>query len=397
MLTDTTEETGSWVGRYLPIFKELSEHGHNVNVLLPHHNYHKINKEKKLAENFELHYIGHPFYGKRGKSRVHYPTIRLLEFGLINLLKMIYQGIIRNFDIIYLGKPLPVSGVVALVLRVIKDKPILLDCDDYEAYTNKSKGFVQHRIIKFFEDHLPFFSNWILANTPFTENRINSIIGQRCKILFLPNGVDKDRFSAPVFPSIYKTIKDKRIILYLGSLNLFTGHHVDILLQAMKYIIDNKLLENIVLVIVGDGPDEEYLQNLSRKLGLEKCVFWMSKVSPREAVNYLYMSDIVVDPVKMYEGNLTRCPLKIVEAMYMQKPVVTSDIGVRKTLLKDAGIYVKEGSAKELARGIIKILKDNELQANIKNKMKDYSREYLWDDLVDIIESEIFESPKQTM
>lgn len=65
----------------------------------------------------------------------------------------------------------------------------------------------------------------------------------------------------------------------------------DITIRALKLLPDN-----VKLVIVGGGSDEEMLRNIAKELGLEKRVIFVGKVDRGVVSNYRKASDIFVGP-----------------------------------------------------------------------------------------------------
>ena len=111
----------------------------------------------------------------------------------------------------------------------------------------------------------------------------------KCEVM--PLGIDFKQFECT--DSIRERAHSLRetfstpIILFVGVLRYYKGLHF--LLQAMKSV-------DAFLVIVGSGPEEERLRNLSHELGIEDKIFFAGPVSDEEKVSYLYASDIFCLP-----------------------------------------------------------------------------------------------------
>lgn len=384
MLLDIPQDTGSWVGRFLPVAEGLAKKGHIIEILMPSH---KVRSQKQgFTKGLSIRFIGPIFFKKTKAGREHYSTTSLFMIAIKNLLNMMGQGLKIKPDLIYVGKPLPVSSSAALILRILHRKPVIVDCDDYEAFTNLAQGKSQSWLIRFFEDNFPKICDHVISNTTFTKNRLQKLGVSSKKITYIPNGVDESRFKGPKKPLVYTQLRKKKV-LYFGDLNLSTGHSVDILLKAFKILKTQYGLENLRLVIVGDGKDEVYLKSISRKLNIDGDILWIGRVQPEEIKDYLSIANVVVDPVdSKFLGNLGRCPLKILEAMHMGIPVVTSDVGDRKLILGDLGIFVKAGDEKAMAGGLAKILIDDKKSKLLVEKMKNKVKDYRWSLLVDSID-----------
>jgi len=163
------------------------------------------------------------------------------------------------------------------------------------------------------------------------------------------------------------------VILYVGRLAPRKGVHY--LLQAMPCIV--KYFPKARLVVVGAGPLEHYLKDLSRKLDLENSVMFRGYVSDEGIRRLFAFADVVVVP-SIFEG----CPLVLLEAMAAGKSVVASAVqGISEIVKPDfSGLLVNPGNIHEIEHAIVRLLKDrkfaNYLGENARQTiMKDYSWE----------------------
>lgn len=145
----------------------------------------------------------------------------------------------------------------------------------------------------------------------------------------------------------------------------------DLLIEAFE-IVHNTIPE-AVLEIYGDGPLEEELNNIIIKKGLKN----IAKIIKNEnnvfkvAIN----NDIFV-LASDYEG----IPNVIVEAMASGVPVVSTDCtpGGASFLLNqgECGLIVPRESATELAKAIVELLNNIELQKKYSEKGKEYIQSF---------------------
>jgi len=355
MIMDIPFDTGSWIGRYMPLAKQLAKRGYRISILMPNHTPNKQSHYTDKASDITVYEIGIPFFRKVDFGRENYSTFSLCLIGLKNIIRSIRLMLLLNPDLIMVCKPLPVASVVGLIFKAFKKKVVILDCDDAEVAINSVRSSLQRRIIHVFESLIPKLADAVLVNSEFTRKRILGLGVNENKINYIPNGVETERFdNLAAKPKISSELGGKKVILYYGDLSFASGHNIDILFNAFKLIVNK--ISNVRLLIIGDGKDEGLLRQMAGKLGISDKIVWVGRVSPEEVPGYLDISDVVVDPVKNVQSNLARCPVKIIEAMYLGKPVVTSDIGERRMLLGDLGFYAKDGNADSLADNILQVI-----------------------------------------
>lgn len=172
------------------------------------------------------------------------------------------------------------------------------------------------------------------------------------------NAVDAERISrasssgdVTVLRSELK-LEGKKVIGYVGRLRNEKGPQV--LIEALNKIDNNS--EQIVLLIVGDGPDRKELETQAERCRVNTNILWLGVKSQHEVFRLYGLMDVVAIP-SFFEG----FGLTAAEAMAAGVPIVASDIdGLREVL--DNGIYgslVSVGDSDAFAREIVTILRDS--------------------------------------
>jgi len=156
---------------------------------------------------------------------------------------------------------------------------------------------------------------------------------KRSKALVLPNAVDTKRF-------VYDETVRREVRRELGVENAFVigmvgrlseeknnGYALDLMPRILKEIPE------AVLVVAGNGPDEENFREKTRQLGLEKYV---KQLGRRSDVERLYQAfDVYLLP-SFTEGY----PVAAVEAMSSGLPVMLSDRITRELEFGSAVTYL---------------------------------------------------------
>jgi glycosyltransferase involved in cell wall biosynthesis len=116
------------------------------------------------------------------------------------------------------------------------------------------------------------------------------------------------------------------------------------------------------LVVAGDGPEREPLEQLTRTLGLDGRVTFLGAV-PRERVLRLFgAADACVVP-SAWEN----LPHTVVEALAVGCPVIATSVGGVPEVVRDGenGLLVAPGDSRALANAIARLLSDDALRERL--------------------------------
>lgn len=374
--------------RYLAMAKALNQRGYEVTLLALHHDLQPTTPRRLEQDGIRVQYVGQMHVRKVGNRKYYYPTPQLVRIALASTWRLMVRATQEACDLIHLGKPQPVNGLAGLLAgRVLRHRRLYLDCDDYEAESNRFTGAWLKRVVVAFEDGLPRFAAGLTTNTRFSEGRLVCLGVDPQRIAYVPNGVDRARFAMPSPAQVEALrrqweVESRPVVGYVGSLSL-TSHSVDLLLEALAQVLVT--CSNAVLLLVGGGEDYDEVRRRSATLGLDRAVRFVGRVSPAEAPAYYALADVTVDPVRDDLVARARSPLKIVESLAVGTPVVTGDVGDRREMLADgqAGILVAPGSARALADGLMQILGDRDRAQELSRGAMAQREEFYWDRLVD--------------
>ncbi|MDP2939241.1 MAG: glycosyltransferase family 4 protein [Candidatus Omnitrophota bacterium] len=137
------------------------------------------------------------------------------------------------------------------------------------------------------------------------------------------------------------------------------------LIDAFKIVL--KDFPSAVLILVGDGRIKPDLIAQTKELGIEKRVVFIPSQLDTSLV--LSLMDVFVMP-SIQEG----LGLAIMEAMAVGLPIVATDVGGIKNLIKDneSGILVSACDSRALAEAIILLLKDKNMAKALALKAHDF-------------------------
>lgn len=182
--------------------------------------------------------------------------------------------------------------------------------------------------------------------------------GLRSKLQLIENGVDLDEIEHALATNKTFPQGNKRFVIgYMGQLIARKG--VDVLIRA---IADLKG-ENIQLVIIGSGPEEQSLKKLAEQLDISGNIDFLGFHTDR--LDFLKTFDLFVLPSRQ-EG----IPRAVMEAMGMGIPVIVSNIPGCTDLVCDGinGLIFKVDDYHDLSARIKTVVKDQCLREKIARK-----------------------------
>ena len=203
-------------------------------------------------------------------------------------------------------------------------------------------------------------------------------------IAVIPNGIDLNKVKCLSTQDVRNELgikKDRKIILFVGVLRPIKG--LPYLIKAMTIIKD----KNKKLLLVGDGEERDQLEDLVKKLKLEKYVTFIGKVPYDDVFKYMVVSDILVLS-SLSEG----LPNVILEAMAAGLPIVATRVGGIPDIVKDGenGFLIDPKNPEQIAEKINLFLEDDKLREKISKNNKQKAKEYSWESVIERLEKIYF-------
>jgi len=182
------------------------------------------------------------------------------------------------------------------------------------------------------------------------------------RIFVIPVNSDLNKFAnadGRSIRNIYMNGRFNNLLLYTGR--LVQQKDVTTLLNALKLVLARK--PSTLLLVVGSGPEEKDLKDLSVELGINNNVIFTGSV-PHDAIpQYLAACDVYTIS-SIFEGTC----IAMVEAMAAGKPVVATKFAGAEDLIVDGknGFVVNQKDYKAMAEDILHILDYPDEYKNIK-------------------------------
>lgn len=175
-------------------------------------------------------------------------------------------------------------------------------------------------------------------------------------VTVVPNAVVPEDFPMPSGVSPARAIHgiDPTAITvgYISSITEYEG--IETLLDAFSLLESRPSALQMHLLIVGDGPTLEKLQEHAAQLGLQQVTF-TGRIPHEEITDYYHAIDIFVVPRRRTRVTELVTPLKPFEALATGRALVVSDLPALREIAADAGDGARvftPGDAQDLAAAL---------------------------------------------
>ncbi|WP_165314157.1 glycosyltransferase family 4 protein [Vibrio ziniensis] len=330
------------------IIKALRKQGHDVIVVSP-----------QLVEQSDFGSDG----GWVSKLRQNVPQIisESLEFSysIWVFCKLCYAIMKHRPDCIYerYNLFLP-SGIWAKKIFQLK---LLLEVNS-PLYDERKKygGIALNRIAKWSEYYAWRNADHVLPVTRVLASYIIKAGVPDSRITVLPNGIDPSLFYPSDEPNRDKEFHDKLVIGFVGFCREW--HRLD---QVLKLIASEEN-PNLMLLIVGDGPVIEQLQELARSLQLQERFHITGLVDRQNMPHWLNQIDIAIQPAVTPWAS----PLKLIEYLAKGKAIVApNNPNIRELLSDDVNALLFEPeNAESMIQKIREIIEDKSLRMRLQTQ-----------------------------
>jgi len=160
----------------------------------------------------------------------------------------------------------------------------------------------------------------------------------------------------------YKIKPNDKVLLFVGRLG--KEKNIFFLMESFKILTNS--MGNIVLVLVGGGPEEEELRDKAVELGIETKVVFTGTLSPEDVINCYASASLFVFPsVTETQG------IVIAEAKAAGLPVVAiKAYGVSEMVEDGVDGYLTELDQEQFASKVHMLLNNDNLKEEMSRKAK---------------------------
>ena len=225
----------------------------------------------------------------------------------------------------------------------------------------KHEGNIYRRIVLWFLFHtnraIP------VALSQLNQRMISKyfhISERKVKIIHNPIQLNK-------FHSEKRNNQDQKQIRFINVGRLTWQKNLIFLLDVFHKL--HNFYPDISLMIVGDGPEREKLEKTVTRLQIDDSVVFTGEVQKIE--DYLASADIFI-LTSIYEG----LPLSILEAMASGLPIIASDVGGIRDIVKENGMIVPVNDEEALIQAMVQQINNLQMRKNMGELSLEMSKQY---------------------
>ena len=292
----------------------------------------------------------------------------LNQWQVVNTLARRLREVVEEVrpDVLHAHSP-ALNGLAALRVGRQCNIPVVYECRAFwedaavDHGTSKEWG-ARYRLTRALESRVFATAD---AVTTICEGLKGDILARGIaadKVTVIPNAVDLENFTAGVPADVELQqslgLAGKTVLGFIGSFYAYEG--LPLLLDALPAVLEQH--PDVVLLLVGGGPEEETVRARISALGLDRAVVSTGRVPHAEVQRYYSLVDLFVYPRLPMRLTDLVTPLKPLEAMAQEKLVLASDVGGHHELIRpgDNGYLFRAGDVADLAAAIARVVEDRD-------------------------------------
>lgn len=323
-------------------------------------------------------------FGRREKpQRIHYdginivaPNIRLYPFITALFLSVCYalEALRLKLNVVVCNPGVFLGGLLVKLLSP-RTKVIL----DIRSIPVESEGLRKRYSDSF--QNLAFRLNFFDAVTVISDRMLEDLdtryhFSDHFPTFTWASGYDEGLFH-PYSPinnvKALESINEIFTIVFHGSLSPTRG--LDRMIHAL-YILEEKNIQDIALVLIGSGAAESELRKLVKDLSLEKQVLFIPPMLQEELPPYLSHADLGIDLLPDHPWWRDQSPLKVYEFLGMGIPVLATDLPCHRDI-SEAVILIPDNHPETIAAKIEILINDQNLK-NLRSVAIEDAKMHTW-------------------
>jgi len=283
-------------------------------------------------------------------------------------------------DVIVLNYPSPYTGLLGFLEGKLRRKKVVADFNDLiaqysGALLNLDQKSLTAKLLVQVQRFIVRNSDRTIAPTRFIKDYAVSLGVPENKMSIIPNGVDTKLFDSNDLDSA-KVRRDlhlsrERLCVYSGRLDGWAGMNI------LKGLCDTARMKkvNVKFLLVGSGDSK----NIH-----EDNILYLGEMPHEKIPSILALADVILIPFPNNEVSHAASPLKLFEAMSMQKPIIASRVAGIQEVISDGenGFLANPDSPDEWIQKLEILLNSEKLAARMgENARRTVEDRFDWDTL----------------
>lgn len=332
---------------------ELARKGHKVHFI----SYNEPARFTKYAENVFYHEVNTPTY----------PLFDFAPYEVALTSKLVNVTLHEKLDIIHVHYAIPHASAAYMAQQILKTHglyvPIICTLHGTDI-TLVGRDSSYKPVITFAINHCDAVTAVSKSLKDDTYDHFN--IDKDIHVIY--NFLDTEKYVWKEEDCIKKVIATKNEKLIMHISNFRKVKRIPDIIRAF-YLIQQKI--NSKLILVGDGPERQSVEDLVNELGLNQKVIFFGKIKSAEQI--LPCGDLFMLPSETESFGLSA-----LEALASGVPVIsTNSGGIPEVQVQGVTGYMSNvGDYEEMAKNAISILENeeklNQFRINAKKRAQDF-------------------------
>ena len=376
-------EVGSAAHLFYEFARGLMERGHRVTVVTTFPREYNLATEvaslpSKYRQRFFLRekFNGIDVLRLRSPAPKYSPTLRGMEHFFVPLL-ILFGGLFAKSDVIVVYTP-PLPIVFAgWLLSKIKRIPLIITIQDLYPQAVIDLGFLKNpiliKIFRLLEKLIYVLSDKVIVYSESNKRYIATKTNEN-KIAIIPNWYDRTIKVTEKHNEIRKklNLEDKFVVSYAGIMSYS---------QDLETIVNTAAIlrneNNIVFLLVGDGPQKKVIEQKVDSLKLENVI--LLPFQPRETYSAIVAaSDVCLVTLDKNKVTYPAVPRKLNDIMAAGRAVIANvpRAGDVPKIIQEAkcGYCVKPKNPKNFAETIWELYKNPDLVKKLGKNGAKYAK-----------------------
>lgn len=347
-------------------------------MLYPEHIGGKEKYVVRLAEEWSsMHQVGIVCYTRKcdwsefpGKIRIHgvrwLPKPSLVS-QIMLVITTILVTLVYRYEIIYVNS-FTAPELAGLFNKMLTRKPYVIAVHNPSELISNYPLHFSHHVKKLILQNASYI---VAVSRELAELLLQYVFAPKNKVSFIPPGVEQELLEYSHESCSEETPAKATTPMVITSRRLVKEKGIDVLLKAVKALIDDGFL--MKCVIVGTGPELRPLTRLSEKLGIKSHVTFTGLITDEQLRKLISSANCCVIPSRR-EGT----PVALFEYMALGKPVVATHVGGVTDILPNKELIVPPNSPAALASKIEMLLKNKAFAITVGLENRENAKQYTW-------------------